>query len=627
MDKTPLSPSVKEKLSALNRAIFVQDGAEAAALYGAVLKEKSDFQLRGPVQFDLAQLLEKSGQRELALTAYETILEKQKDNKAIFPAMKAAGIMAFELKKFDKCTQYLGEFLKSKPPTAERQEAEEILSRLPPEAQAKRREAEGEIQLDKIPSSSWSIGETPKPVTFEFKVAARKTPQPGKPTPPPQTEPESIALDGFVSPAGVEQPRPAQPRPATPPPRPSPLPSTERPSAMKAMLAGGILPQQPDQLPPTQHGSSPALPTVPESAPMMTPPPMASPYYQAPAAPGYPPGPPQGWYPPPAGVPPSYPQPAPPMPPTGYPPQGQYGAPPAYPPPGYPPQQGYYPPPQQQMPPPGYPPVAPAPTANPSGVFPMPSFAPPAPPPAPGTETPEKRYERLRDERFALLIPVGKKIHLEAVADLVSRYEGISEASAKKKVLKGKGLLYSDMSLQEVTTLHPVVKLCRQTLVLVTVPKSLKGTETANVLRAERRDKGIKMTTDGAVRRMRWEEIRLINCGVIGTELMAVISGGEPMSDFRFRASSFDYSSFSQSGATSFEAGIVEFLQLVTTGAPQAVRSHIVEGLLQRKFTSPQPFSGWDEWDSYCDWVFLSHFAEKVDMDELVELNQVSSNW
>jgi hypothetical protein len=242
-------------------------------------------------------------------------------------------------------------------------------------------------------------------------------------------------------------------------------------------------------------------------------------------------------------------------------------------------------------------------------------------------ESPEQRLDRLRDERFALLIPIGKKIHLEAVADFVGRYEGVSEAAAKKKVLKGKGLLYSELTLNDVVAMHPAVKLCRQSLVLVAIPRGLKSVEAVNVLKAERRDKGIKMTTEGAVRRMRWEEIRLVNCGLIGNELMAVISGGDPMADFRFRASSFDYAGFASSGSTNFQAAIVEFLEIICAGAPKAVRSHIVEGLLQRKFTAPQPFSGWNEWDSYCDWVLYSHFAEKIDMEELVELSQTSSNW
>ena len=610
VDKTPLPPSVKEKLSALNKAIFVQNGAEAAALYGAVLKEKPDFQLRGPVQYDLAQLLEKTAHRDLALTAYETIIEKQKDNKALFPATKSAGVLAFELKKFDKCMLYLGEFLKSKPPTAERQEAEEILSRLPPDHQKARRAADGDIQLDKIPSSSWSIGETPKPVTFEWKVESKKTPPPAKPKPAQEEGEGVISLEGLgVAPptTKVDLPKPAQPRPSSAPAL-SPVPQTERLAPMRGNLAA-LNPAQPDALPSTQK-SSPVRPTVPDMPAMMTPPPMPSPYYNPAGtggAPGYPPPPPPGWYPP---------QPAPgyPAPPPGYP--AEYGPPPGYPHPNYPPPApGFYP----QQPPVPYPVQA-----TPPPPIPQATTVPVGPD---KPESAEARFERLRDGFFALLIPIGKKIHLDAVAELVSRFEGISDAAAKKKVLKGKGLLYTNLRLQDVAALHPVVKLCRQSLVLVSIPRTLKSAECSTVLRAERRDKGLKLTTESAVRRMRWEEIRLINCGLVGNELLVVISGGDPLEEFRFKASSFDYSGFSPTGTTNFQAGLVEFLEILTSAAPTAFRSHIVEGLVQRKFTAPQPFTGWDEWDSYCDWVVFSHFAEKVDMEELMELNQVSSNW
>jgi hypothetical protein len=608
---------MKEKLSALNRAIFVQDANEAASLYGQILAEKSDFQLRGPVQYDLASLLHKHGHRELAYRAYTTIIEKQKDNKALPPSLKAAGILAFELQRFADCVTHLDEFLKTKPVSADRQEAEEILSRLPPEH---RSAAGGGVKIDAVPQSQWSIGETPKPVTFEWKVESGKRESLPKKTAPPKvpTEPEVIALDGVSGDPPASPPPSPGPTPMVPyAPSPALAPPRRMPEPAKPARSAGVaarLASMPEPLPPTQVEPSQALPTEPEFVPQtgaMTP--GGHPGMMPGSGHYYPVGaPPQGYYHPMAPPPQYAPPPGPPM--TPYPQAYGLMHPAPQPMPGYPPPASHLMP-----PPPAAPPARPVVDAP----QPLPNSS-PHPPPA---DSPEARYERVRDSLFAILLPVGKRINLEAVAELVGRYEGVNEADAKKQLLHRKGVVYTDLDMDQLALLHPIVKRCRQELTVVAVPPALRDVECHTVTRAERRDQGIKMTTDGAIRRMRWSEIRLLNCGIVGSELIAVVAGGEPLREFRFKQFSFDASGFLINGASDMGAHVLEFWRLMAEKAPDAIRSHIVAGLLSGKFTTPQVFPTWEEWDFYCNWVLYSHFAEVVNIDELIEIHQVSSNW
>jgi tetratricopeptide (TPR) repeat protein len=565
VEKQALSADLKNKLSALNRAIFVRDGAQAAALYDEMLKAKPDLVLRSPVQYDLSQLLEKSGYRELALRGYSTLIANYPESPVYAPSLKSAGTLSYETKQYDECIRFFQLFLRTKPMTADRQEAEEILSRLPPEHKS-RLEGSVEVKADTVPSSSFTFGDSPKPVTFEWKV---KKPKKDAPLP---TEPEVISVDGFAS----------QPEnlPSTYHDVPQPVPAvpTQRRSSLQQPTSNSAAVNRLNPFgPPLPVGDH--TPTAPHPVPPQQPPPG---YGQ----PAYYPPPPAGWYPP----------------------------------PGYP---AYYPPPGAVPPPP----PAPAPVVPDSRAAMQPAPVPPTEAEAKRPESNEERYNRLRDSLFALLLPIGKRIKLEEVAEVVSRYEDISEADATKKVLRGKGLIYSGITMRDILALYPIVKRCRQSLQFVAVSPDLRSPERYHVTGAEGREQGLKLTTEGSIRRLRWSDMKLFNCGNVGGELVVVISGGEPLRHYIMRNTQFDYSLLSPTRSRNLDQGITELLDLLAQQAPATLRSHTVENIISRKMPSPQAFPTEEEFASYSQWLLFSHFGEKVDMEELHEVSQVSSNW
>lgn len=654
MERAKLPKHLQGKLAELNRAIFVREVDTVARLYGEILTEAPDYVLRGPVQYDLGRLLEQAERHELALRAYTAIILHQRDSPSLGPSLKGAGICAYKLGRFEPTVEHLEAFLATNPLRTDRAEVEELLSRLPPEAQAKRKKpgaggaggaagADG-IAIDEIPSS-WSLPESSKPVTFEFKmkkkggapssgmikrpadIASLETDREGEGG---SDDPESISLDGFALPE-PKQLKPLQsPVPTSRPPKERPAVAPEPPTRQPQVPASQPPASRPPAPPPAMHQQPPPPPVPPPGYYPAPPPPgyAAYPqpaYYPGPYPPGYAP-------PPPAGYPqPPYPGHYPPPPPPGY----AYGPPP----PGY--GQPVQLPPTTAVPPP--PPPAPPKVEVPSAGGSSPSkirktfgakkeAAEPPPPTPPTTqvkkiETASTRYDRLRDAEFALLLPVGKRIHLEAVAELVSKRDDVDENEARKKVLRRKGILYDGLAFADVLALHPLVKNCRQSLIFVTVPRHLKPYEHFDVTAAELRDQGLKLTTDSAVRRIRWDDIRLINCGQIAQDTVMTLLGSEPVKEYRFNSRTFNCHTFSPSGQTDFRTAITEMLEIISSKAPQAVKSHTVENLLNRKTVSPQPFTNDQEFAFYTLWILYSRFGEEVNSEELVELSQVSSNW
>src|SRR5262245_13790751 len=110
MDKAKLPPDLQEKVSELNRAIFMREADQAAVIYQAIIQHQPDFLLREQVQYDLARLLEQARQDELAFTAYKHLITKQKAHKSMVPALRAAGILAFNLKNYELCVEYIHAF-------------------------------------------------------------------------------------------------------------------------------------------------------------------------------------------------------------------------------------------------------------------------------------------------------------------------------------------------------------------------------------------------------------------------------------------------------------------------------------------------------------------------------------
>ncbi|MCC6548019.1 tetratricopeptide repeat protein [Candidatus Sumerlaeota bacterium] len=651
MDRSKLPKEVQDQIGDLNKAIFRQDADQAAQIYQTILRHDADFVLREPVQFDLARLLEAGRQDELALAAFQLLIKHQPTHMSLAAALKSAGVIAFKLKRHELCMDHFERLIEIGPTNADRLEIDDMMSRMPPDT---RRRANKLVSSDHIAVPNF----TPLPIVdskIELPGLHLKTPTPAEkgreegannismewrvqktPTPPSRNHHQRASVEANTLPPPMDIWAEAKPL--------SELESEQRDRKKKS---GPI--SQPSErlilgtdLPPTPPiRTSPVPPPPPQYPPQQVPPPSGYPPPQQAYPPGYYPPyvPPPGYY-----APPGYmitPMPGPfPTPPPGYypPPQPM--------PPAIPQGQPYPPPPEmaQAVPPPAAPQVQPPSPSMPK----LPSRAPKALPvskadnkkfpPAnakavskryspPENETPEARYHRLRDAQFALILPLNKRIHLESVADFVAKHEQVEPSVANKKVLRKKGLLYDELTLQEVLELAPLVKECKQSLVFVSVPRQLRPYEHFEVTGAESRDQGLKLHIGSTTKRIRWDDIQLINCGRIGNDSFATILGSEPMKEYRFGVKSFDFSSILPTRTEDELPELYEFIEMLSKHAPDSVLSHTAQTVLKEKSPVPQPFGSAEEFHSYALWMLFSHRAEIIDAAELQQLSHITSNW
>ncbi len=622
------SKQSKGKAEDLKRALFLREADKVADLYREILEENPKFLLRGTVQYDLARLLDKHGQDDLSYQAYQLLIDNQPDNKARIPALKSAGHMAFSREDYQSCASYLGEFLDTKPLLSEKREALEIINKLPAEFRNQIAGLDSEIDaglsLDNLDmqgvhseAEETKASKTENSVYFEWKVdhEDENAPHLKDPSPPGdklEPEPDIIAPqkkspESSPAPAGFNL-KPGRGRKKE---------QTEVEDPIQIDIGQQQAPPAPNGVPPQQ----PVYPGYPQQGP--------PPHYQGPPPPQY-------------GPPPVYP---------GYPhqqpaPSGYYQIPPKFrqgPPPGYaPPQQmppGYYPDPNQPY---GPPPAGMPPSGHATPPYPVP--APQAPVPSVPTQqqqtpahetptppdTPEGKYERLQDAKFAMLLPNGKKIRIDEVAKLVAIREGCSEGAAKKAVLKRKGIVYEGLSMEEALELYDQTKKVRQLFVFVTIDKPLLLRAQHEILSASLHDKGIKMSSESGKYKLKWESVKLINTGFIDKELVVAISGGEPLEEYRFFDKVFDIESFLDSEPADLSEGLKEMLKTLVKRSPNAAIGHAVYGIVKdKKGVSPQPFSNEKEYRNYCKWILFSKHAEEIDMKELSEYAQLSTgtNW
>lgn len=637
-----IPPELKGKVEELKRALFMRESNRTAELYKELLSSKPDLILREPVQYDLARMLEKGGHLHLALEAYRLLIDQHPKHKSLIPSLKAAGILAYKVEQFSDCATYLQNFLKSNPPlSVDREEARKYLEKLPAGVVSKldKSSSSSSVNLDgnkKEPSGiaekislDWKVPSTVPKVAnnFDREMAEHSSIELSVPKlDPPQLKKGSLTSPDD-NPIQLDAPLPPAP-PAPKRKRSSNQQGNPAEARQQAPLgAGSLAPAQPPA----------ANAPWPQQQPMAVPPPM--PQHQQQPIPNQHP---YGW-PPQQQMPQSPMPPMGPMPIQGEGPEGYYPQPmqsPMYP---YPPvhpstlQQNYPPPPQQLVPqqPTSQPEVEePLTTEEDGNQTPLQNSSSPSTPPLPSVyrthrdgEDAEERFYRLSQSTFTLMLPRGKRIHLDAVAELVAVIEGISVPHAKKRILKRKGLIFDDLTIDEMMAIYPKVRKCHQALVFVSAPPVLRPHEIHEILSATIHEKGLKMSNESTTPKIKWEEIRMINCGIVGGEYQVTIMGGIPMREFRFIEKVFDLEDFLESGESDFSKGINEFLQSLIDHSPNAVESFTVSSFMSGKHKKPQSFSNQEEFQWFTTWVLYSHFAEVVNPEELSQVSQVTSNW
>jgi tetratricopeptide (TPR) repeat protein len=604
------------KLSQLNRAIFSRESGGAAKLYAELIEEEPELALRSVVQYDLARLLELGNNLELALKAFEVVIKLGDDGEYYGPALRQSSHICFRSKNYDQAYEYLTLFLDTNPARAERMDAEDLLSRIPPAARKpvrgpknpSMRVSGDQVQITPTPASERPDSDSefkPKPPA-DRETGAIQIAGLDQPTAPPPAS-RIVAKPNFPAPAQLKTPSRHSPPSgispmpdfaAPPPPIRRNQPGAEDMTAAPHNISAGSVVDPPRQFefssPPSnqrvqkQGGLSPefARADSPQEQQRKTEPSREK------AAP-------------------AFESPAPPVPSTLRRKDEATGA------------ESNHPPSKSADPFKGISPskmLAKDDAKEGSAV--VYSLAPPQ-----DNEEPERRYLRLRGASFALLLPIGKRIHIDSVADLVAKRDELDEPRAKMQVIARKGIIYDQLTINDVIEMWPLVKSCRQSLVFVHVDRTLRPYEMFDALGAEALPPGLKITTEKGVKKARWIDVKLISAGTINKLPTIDIFSGVPLKHYRFQEGSFNFSTLIESARREPERALLEFVQLLCEQSPKAIRTHTLENLRTAGGGKPQSFASLAEFDCYNRWQLFSHHAEVVNAGELSEQYKSMSNW
>ena len=514
-------PELEEVLSALNRAVFMRESQQAARAYERLLSIRPGFALSGPLQYDLARLLELGNEPRFALHAYEQIIANNPEHQAYNPSLKGAGHLANRLRQYQKCRMYLERFLESDPVTPERRDAEEILQRLPDGKGLPKRKprdvASASTERGLRDERKTENDEDEAPIAVDLGGGEEEEDDQLAPEPPPHSRPHA-ATDFFGPPREQDE--------------------TSHPEKAEAPGLFEFKPEDTWQPSADPYGETPPLSITSRR--------LGKPNSSASA-------------------------------------------------------------------------VRRDDIEEPKETAPLPEKE--------GPETPEQRYFRLRNSQFALILPSGKRIHLDIVAEVLQELEGMSEAEAKKAVIERKGLIMDALTLDDLVEIWPKIKNCRQKMEFVAIERSLRPYERFDVLGMEILEPGLKLTTAKGIKKARWEDVQLISTGRLNRKPTIDMFSNVPCKHYRLYSETFNFRTTGIEPPSDKNLAYRELLDTIAFRCPNAIRSHTVENFLCGRNMKPQKFPSEQEFDQYNLWLLFANHGEPIDATELCRLAAATSDW
>ena len=242
-------------------------------------------------------------------------------------------------------------------------------------------------------------------------------------------------------------------------------------------------------------------------------------------------------------------------------------------------------------------------------------------------ETLEKKYRRLRDAHFAVVLPPGKRIAPEDVAAVIADVESIPEAEAKAAVVERKGIVFPDLVLEDLFEVWLKTEGKRDYLLFVATDRDLKPLEVLAVNELEPTPKGLRLSTAAGPRHLRWEDIRLMSAGRLDRRHTLDIFTAKPTRVLRVQALTTRLPTLADVESQEFNDAFRALCKGLAERAPRALQSFTLDKFLADEATKPQKFAQPEEFDHYNRWLLFGHFAEKVNVEELIAEAQTNDNW
>lgn len=242
-------------------------------------------------------------------------------------------------------------------------------------------------------------------------------------------------------------------------------------------------------------------------------------------------------------------------------------------------------------------------------------------------ETAEQRYYRLRGAQFAVLLPLDKRIRLEAVAQVIKRVEELTDEQAREAVIRRKGIVFDKLNLEELLRLYPFMRQHLDRFQVVAVDPALRPYERWDVKKCEILKPGLRIVTNRGEKKARWQDIHLITCGRLERQRTVDIYANHPCRHYRMRQTQFKFQSIEEAAREDTNETVRALLGLLKKFAPDSLRAHTVDNFLSGKNNKPQKFGSDAEFDLYNLWLVLATYAETIDLEEIAAQAKATSGW
>lgn len=249
-------------------------------------------------------------------------------------------------------------------------------------------------------------------------------------------------------------------------------------------------------------------------------------------------------------------------------------------------------------------------------------------PPVRSDLSPTELLDKFGEMTFSVLLPVDQKINVDEVVKLLIASEDLTPDDAQRAVVERKGCIRNNLVLEDTVDLYNISIRFKQDLVFVV--DGFKDDEDVR-LDATRVDilaPGLRLHTAAGSKKVRWEKIRFVTAGRLNRQPTVDLFVNDDFTHYRLLHGTMDFLTVCPRQDKNFNEACRDFLKEVKRFAPDVYVSHTVRNLLNGRAYRPQKFSSNEEFDNYNRSILLSHFGEEIPIKQLAEAHEaVSSSW
>jgi len=218
---------------------------------------------------------------------------------------------------------------------------------------------------------------------------------------------------------------------------------------------------------------------------------------------------------------------------------------------------------------------------------------------------------------YALILPHGTRMSVSSVVHAMQIVDdSLDEQSAKNRMIECKGLLKGGMNRAAAIELSDRLAAIDHKLVFRAIERNTLPAEPTIVRRAELLEPGLRLHTDLGVRKVKWNMIRLVNCGRTGSDPVLDLFCEVSLVHYRLGVPDLSFAEIINEPGSDESDGVRRVLATIDEhGDDSTLWSRPAISLLEGELARPQKFGDIDELDRYNRCLLLTHFGLEVNLE------------